>query len=653
MLIATRHIVSTDIRKAFVPLADKFLDMKVLVGSGLASQCILKPFAFSLLADLMHHIRAELSPQQLTLMVDFYAGCMHDRSLSSSVHTMCAKLLHNITECIMQIPDKRHGRVLLLTILRTFVSSLAAIGNSADAAISDIRSNYKHAEDQIYGPGELIRTNAFEQGDKIKELRFLLRSLVTGCKNVIYALRKCDSTLALGMHPQTHASREEDGTSSQQQQQPESTISINTLSIVSNQEAELAGFELDLLSELLREGLRACRIHDIDRIKAEVAASKSSDSSTTADSSKFALSREAQLKLVDREGKEQIEHFANLFVNLDPAVFHELFTAQFDYVFNAMVQHCAAISSVQVFVAYDGTSPAFISIMLRYLCKRLDKLGSDDEVLTSTMLHMFKIAFLALAFFPETNEPVLQPYVQPIINSALNIPKGTKRPENYFLLLRALFRSIGGGRYESLYKEVCPVLQSLLEMLNGALGFTKRASPMQELFVEICLTVPVRLSVLLPFLSLLMKPLVFALESGPELVSQGLRTLELCIDNLTREFLDPILTPVMDDIMTSLWLHLQLPSSASTHAPVAARILGKLGGRNRHMLLTRFPSTLSETPVDDTKQLSIPLAFEGLSQLVTLPLTDAVLFSIKILEDHSASKQLESARQDAIDFVIT
>ncbi|KAJ2631452.1 transcription-associated protein 1, partial [Coemansia sp. RSA 1290] len=68
MLIATRHIVSTDIRKAFVPLADKFLDMQVLVGSGLASQCILKPFAFSLLADLMHHIRAELSPQQLTLM---------------------------------------------------------------------------------------------------------------------------------------------------------------------------------------------------------------------------------------------------------------------------------------------------------------------------------------------------------------------------------------------------------------------------------------------------------------------------------------------------------------------------------------------------------------------------------------------------------
>ncbi|KAJ2339533.1 transcription-associated protein 1, partial [Coemansia sp. RSA 2618] len=398
--------------------------------------------------------------------------------------------------------------------------------------------------------------------------------------------------------------------------------------------------------------MRACRIHDIERVKVEVAAAAAAagakgDCAQPGGPSSV-LSREAQLKLVDREGKEQIEQFANLFVSLDPAVFHELFTSQFDYIFRTMVEHCAAISSVQVFVANDGTSPAFISIMLRYLCGRLDSLGCDEEALTSTMLHMFKIAFLALAFFPESNEPVLQPYVQPIINSALNIPKGAKRPENYFLLLRALFRSIGGGRYESLYKEVCPVLQSLLEMLNSALGFTKRASPMQELFVEICLTVPVRLSVLLPFLSLLMKPLVFALESGPELVSQGLRTLELCIDNLTREFLDPILTPVMDEIMTSLWLHLQLPSSASTHAPVAARILGKLGGRNRHMLITRFPVDANEQPSTGGESLSIPLAFEGLSGLISMPLADAVLFSTKILEDRVATKQLSLARKDAV-----
>ncbi|KAJ2064803.1 transcription-associated protein 1 [Coemansia sp. S146] len=672
MLIATRHIVSTEIRKAFVPIADKFLDMQVLVGSGLASQCILKPFAFSMLADLMHHIRSELSPSQLSRMVDFYAGCMHDQQLSSGVHTMCAKLLHNITECIMHIPSKQHGRVLLLAILKTFISSFSAIGDQAVAAIADIKSGGIYAEEKLYGANELIRTNTFEQGDKIKELRFLLRSLVTGCKNVIYALRKCDSVLALGMGPRPPPiARPETGTAA-----AVAAVVVGAQSIVADHEAELAGFELELLTSLFREGLRACRIHDVERIKAEFAVDGASQGGSAGEQTanvtggdgssggilavpaasamptSLAPSREAQIKLVDREGKEQIEHFANLFVNLDPAVFHELFTSQFDYAFHAMIDHCAAISSVQVFVAFDATSPAFISIMLRYMCDRLELLGSDDEALTGTMLHLFKIAFLALAFFPEANEPVLQPYIQPIINSALTISKSAKKPENYFLLLRALFRSIGGGRYESLYKEVFPVLQNLLETLNGALGFTKRASPMQELFVEICLTVPVRLSVLLPYLSLLMKPLVFALESGPELVSQGLRTLELCIDNLTREFLDPILTPVMDEIMSSLWVHLRLPSSASSQAPVAARILGKLGGRNRHMLLTRFPSDADGHASIGDGCFSVPLTFEGLPGLVSMPLGDAIAFSITVLEDHAPAKQLDLARKDAVEFVV-
>ncbi|KAJ2724937.1 transcription-associated protein 1 [Coemansia sp. Benny D115] len=700
MLIATRHIVSTEIRKAFVPIADKFLDMQVLVGSGLASQCILKPFAFSMLADLMHHIRLELSPSQLTRMVDFYTGCMHDQSLSSGVHTMCAKLLHNITERIMLLDDKQHGRILLLSILKTFISSFSAIGNQAAAAISDIRSGGVYSEEKIYGSAELIRTNAFEQGDKTKELRLLLRSLVTGSKNVIYGLKRCDSMLAQGMEPRAANAKVEGmdtdnsgtgagaGSAADGNTNPATGAntakpgpgSANSLVAAVMHEAQLVGFELDLLSSLFREGLRACRIHDIDRVRSEVAAAKQAANSGSAgdgstasgegqtDASGFSgpgsaspMSREMQIKMIDRESKEQIEQLANLFIALDPAVFHELFTSQFEFAFQTMVGHCAAISCVQVFVASDPNSPAFISIMLRYLCDRLELLGSEDEALTSTMLHLFKIAFFALALYPESNEPVLQPYVQVIINSALTISRTAKRPKNYFLLLRALFRSIGGGRYESLYKEVFPVLQNLLETLNSALGFVKTESSMQDLFVEICLTVPVRLSVLLPYLSLLMKPLVFALESGPEQVSQGLRTLELCIDNLTREFLDPILTPVMDEIMSSLWLHLRLSSSTSTHAPVAARILGKLGGRNRHMLLTRFPALTSPASaaagsdaVDgaNNAKLIAPMTFESLSGLVSMPLMEAVFFSVKVLEGRISAKQLAVASKDAVEFVM-
>ena len=60
---------------------------------------------------------------------------------------------------------------------------------------------------------------------------------------------------------------------------------------------------------------------------------------------------------------------------------------------------------------------------------------------------------------------------------------------------------------------------------------------MKDLFVELCLTVPVRLSVLLPYLHMLMHPLVLALNGSKTLISQGLRTLELCVDNLQPDFL--------------------------------------------------------------------------------------------------------------------
>ena len=50
---------------------------------------------------------------------------------------------------------------------------------------------------------------------------------------------------------------------------------------------------------------------------------------------------------------------------------------------------------------------------------------------------------------------------------------------------------------------------------------------MKDLFVELCLTVPVRLSSLLPYLPMLMDPLVSALNGSQTLISQVSRDLLL------------------------------------------------------------------------------------------------------------------------------
>jgi transformation/transcription domain-associated protein len=45
----------------------------------------------------------------------------------------------------------------------------------------------------------------------------------------------------------------------------------------------------------------------------------------------------------------------------------------------------------------------------------------------------------------------------------MELAMSAKEPYNYFLLLRALFRSIGGGSHDLLYQEFLPLLPNLLQ----------------------------------------------------------------------------------------------------------------------------------------------------------------------------------------------
>ncbi len=68
-----------------------------------------------------------------------------------------------------------------------------------------------------------------------------------------------------------------------------------------------------------------------------------------------------------------------------------------------------------------------------------------------------------MTLFPESNESVLQPYIHDLIMKSMKLASTAKEPQDFFLLMRALFRNIGGGRFELLYKEVLPLLPFLLK----------------------------------------------------------------------------------------------------------------------------------------------------------------------------------------------
>jgi transformation/transcription domain-associated protein len=111
------------------------------------------------------------------------------------------------------------------------------------------------------------------------------------------------------------------------------------------------------------------------------------------------------------------------------------------------------------------------------------------------------------------------------------------------------------AKFELFYKELMPLLPSLFStfnrlqraaqtssakgnifrkklllfcvILNKSVVFCRVFKKKKDLFVELALSVPVRLTHMLPSLDLMMQPLWMALENGNDLVSQG-KNIKYC-----------------------------------------------------------------------------------------------------------------------------
>lgn len=658
LLVATRHILSTDFRVSFVPKIDVLLNEKVLVSTGVTSHDTLRPLAYSMLADLVHHVRSELTPVQLSRTVYIYSRNLHDQSLAPSIQTMCAKLLLNLIDCITKIPNKAEARDLLIKILDAFTSRFAALNSFFDVSLkqyqkkklleSSSTTNTEEPEGEVksitaepatttkstesnedvaaddfdFDKSRSIHTTLYSPDsvhDGIKDGRFLFKNLVAGLKAILAGLRHCNPTPPQGQdtNPQTYAQF-------------------------------ARGFsqaEVDIILRLFREGINCFDYYNADNYGPDGSSpvypgsavrddgdAKPTSANAAAAAAAAASDNSSKLGPQTKEEKEVLDMFSIAFTLVDPAVFQEIFASQIEFFFKKMLINTSLIHIPQYLLANDVVSQGFAGILFRFLVDRMDQLGEADTHSSNVMLRLFKLAFMAVNMFPDANESVLQPYLGNLVMTCLKLSAKTKEPGNYFLLLRALFRSIGGGRFELLYKEVLPLLQVLLENLNSLLTIAHKQH-MRDLFVELCLTVPVRLSALLPYLPYLMRPLVLALQAGPDLVSQGLRTLELCIDNLTQEFLDPIMAPVVNDLMNALWKHLQPLPYNKLHSHSAMRILGKLGGRNRRMI--KESPTLAYNQRNECG-VDIDVLFDSVSTPQNLPLDECLSLAISTLEKEEA-----------------
>lgn len=325
------------------------------------------------------------------------------------------------------------------------------------------------------------------------------------------------------------------------------------------------------------------------------------------------------------------EWFSGALLELNLHSFQEMWTHKVDLFFQCAQRRINLLAICNHLFMREICSPTLLAIILEYLIDRLPLLGEHDELTAAVALRLYKMAFAAVTTFPVPNEPILASHIGKLLMDCFPLAAKATRPVHYFHLLRTLFRAIGsgGGRFELLYKEVLPLLPEMLENLNRHLQTTEAVS--RELIVELCLTVPLRLTHLLPHLTYLMRPLVLALQGSSELVSQGLRTLELCIDNLNADFLDPTLNTVLPELMDALHQLLKPLPGNHVHSHTTARVLGKLGGRNRRLLtrdLSLEHSSIANPP-------TFPILLEEMASRLDLKPVCAV--ALKVLKSGSVT----------------
>ena len=84
------------------------------------------------MADLIHHVRNDLSLQQLVRVIAVYGCISHDSTFPFSIQTMCSKLTQACIESICNKGDKAEAVSILQGVLLTTVEKLKATWKAFD-----------------------------------------------------------------------------------------------------------------------------------------------------------------------------------------------------------------------------------------------------------------------------------------------------------------------------------------------------------------------------------------------------------------------------------------------------------------------------------------------------------------------------------------
>lgn len=663
LLVATRRILATDYRKGFYPHIDTLFDERVLIGVNYRQHSAtsnnmqtdsLRPMGYSTLADLVHHVRSQLSLVQVSKVIYIFSRVIHDPSQPVSIQTTSARLLLNLVDHIFHNKESndQSGRGLLVRILDTLVKKFGTleiymykVKEACEVRYVEKNEDKKMCDKLLDAALEtgsncnkISKHNGIQRpfalggnpdiSDSLHDVKLIIKPMIMGIKTVIWCIKNYSVRNKVGGKKNKSSSN-----AAEERQQLEST-------------------ERELVVEYLTLALPCLKVFKWEN----------DTSNKSIDSSKH-------------EFREVLEHFAASFTVLDSFDIQRTLGHRMPFIFKHMLEDPDLLTLPQhLIVSNMNVSYNFCEVLLSFLVNSMenlsecdvtmyliksgsqtvDKMHSEGDVpnearVAYTLLRLFKIVFQSLSLFPE-NEVVLRSYLQALVAKCLKFATQVEGPGNHFYLMLRLFRSIAGGKFEQSYKELLPLLPTILNSLYR-IHVSTEDEKMRSSIVEIALAIPARLSSLYPHLPLLLRFILPALQcSNGDIVNLGLRTLEFWVDNLNPEYLYPILTTQESEIMISLCNHLR--PAPYPYGLLSLRLLGKLGGRNRRFLrgIMNIPTRVEAENVKLFVKCEWRKAhnsnIEGFSEkhesfIYDLPIGPALLASVDLLQANALAPKLK------------
>ena len=676
LLVASRHLLNSEFRSGFFRHVDSLLDERILIGWSskhqhrhrylcyhYSEQTVLRPLGYAALSDLIQHVRATpaLSLAQISKVVSVFSQVLHDASLPMSTQYTAVRTLLSVLDAVFSNKDRdpQLGRDLLVRILRTLVEKLSTLhqANNNDSNSSSIHL----AEEVTVGRNNNNNNNNNNReyyssletkNEPLRDKKCIVRAIVVGSKTLIWYINNY-----------------------RVQREKEMMENIQSARVGVNNEEAYSGLskithtEHALIDKYIVLGIPCIKIlKERDREEAEFR--------TTAAAT-------AGERPAPEQFRDTLTYFAAAFTTLDGHDLRRILGRRLNVLVQAVKDDPTAIVVPRhLLSANASTSFEFCSMMLNFLVKRLDHLvlmkgenvhfisissenynekcrleaiqnrveekeNLDEEDMkksSNAYLQLFERILKSLSSYPE-NERALRPHLKKIVSTCLrsSLEKTEVRADNYCMLLRYVFRSISAGKFEESYRELLPLIPAVLNGLFRILSSTDDTTLCHTL-IELVLTIPARLSSLLPHMNLLLRVIIMALESNSDdLVNLGyvshcliqfpilnivlshfyfsllcfsfpfsysrLRTLEFWVDNLNPEFLFPELSKqkmVFVSLMKALSMHLR--PAPYPYGLLTLRLLGKLGGKNRRVL--REPMDIADPKsFSESSRESIGLEF--------------------------------------------